>query len=271
MPGPIERTLAVAIATLLAPASFAERLEVSLVTRQIVQERLAAGKVSHGKRQATIRELFADAGCVAEEQRVSGKTANVICTLPGETTSMIVVGGHFDYADSGAGIVDDWSGASLLPSLYAALKNQKRKHTYLFVAFAAEERGLVGSSRFVAKLSREQRASLRAFVNLECLGLGPVKVWIQRATPELVTRLSEVAAAVNIPMQGVNVDNVGDDDSHPFLYARLPVITLQSITQQTLGILHSMRDQVKAVRPDDYYEAYRLVAFYLAYLDSRNE
>ena len=92
--------------------------------------------------------------------------------------STIVIGGHFDYADQGKGIVDDWSGASLLPSLYQSLKEQKRKHTYVFVAFAAEERGLVGSTYFVKNLSTDQKASLRAFLNLECLGLTPVKVWI---------------------------------------------------------------------------------------------
>ena len=67
--------------------------------------------------------------------------------------------------------MDDWSGTSLLPSLYTALKEQKRRHTYVFVAFASEERGLVGSAYFVKKLSAEQKSSLRAFVNLECLGL----------------------------------------------------------------------------------------------------
>ena len=195
----------------------------------------------------------------------------MICTLTGEEASTIVVGGHFDYADRGSGIVDDWSGASLLPSLYEALKAQKRKHTYVFVAFAAEERGLIGSTYFVKNLSREEKSSLRAFVNLECLGMTSAKVLTHRSTPGLVDRLVEIASATKMPLQGVNVEKVGDDDTHPFAEARLPVITIHSVTQETLPILHSAHDQVGAVHPDDYYDAYRLVAFFLAYLDVRLE
>jgi aminopeptidase-like protein len=252
---------------LLAAVCSAENLKVDLVARPILMERLAAGAVPPGKRQATIHDLFANVGCMAEEQPVFKKASNVICTTQGETASMIVVGGHFDFADRGAGIVDDWSGASLLPSLVESLKSQPRKHTYVFVAFAAEERGLIGSTRYVRQLAPEQKSALRAFVNLECLGLTPPKVWAHRATPELLTRLAEIAAALKITVQGVNVEKVGDDDSHPFADARLPVITIHSITQDTFKILHSVNDQVKAINPDDYYEAYRLIAFYLAYLD----
>jgi hypothetical protein len=48
-----------------------------------------------------------------------------------------------------------------------------------------------------------------------------------------------VASALGVPPTGVNVDNVGDDDSHPFLDARIPVITIHSVTQETFPILHS--------------------------------
>jgi hypothetical protein len=159
----------------------------------------------------------------------------------------------------------------LLPSLYHALKSRPRQHTYVFVAFAGEERGLVGSSRYVKNLTTEQKALIRAFVNLECLGLTPVKVWTSRSTPALVARLSEVAKAFDITLQGVNVEKVGDDDTHPFLSTHIPVITIHSITQETLPILHSERDRVDAIHFDDYYKAYKLTAYYLAYLDVKTE
>ena len=63
-------------------------------------------------------------------------------------------------------MVDDWSGVSLLPSLFQALRGRPREHTYVFVAFGAEERGLVGSSLYVRSLAPEQKALIRAFVNL---------------------------------------------------------------------------------------------------------
>lgn len=195
----------------------------------------------------------------------------MICTLPGQTRSTIVVGGHFDYIDRGQGIVDDWSGASLLPSLYTALKSQPRQHTYVFVAFGEEERGLIGSAKYVKSLTPEEKAGARAFVNLECLGLTPVKVWTHRSNPALVGLLNQVAKAVGITLMGVNVEKIGDDDTHSFLPAHIPVISIHSVTQETLSILHSSRDQADAIHFDDYYNAYRLVAFYLAHLDSQLE
>jgi Zn-dependent M28 family amino/carboxypeptidase len=211
--------------------------------------------------------MFMEPGCSVQEQRLDKKSANIICTLPGQTASEIIVGGHFDFAERGKGIVDDWSGASLLVSLYQALSSRTHRHTYTFVAFAGEERGLRGSTLFVKKLLPERKASVRAFVNLECLGLSPIKIWTHRSTPDLVSRLMEVASAVGIAPYGVNVDNVGNDDTYPFVLAKMPVISLHSITQDTLAILHSERDQISAVHVDEYYSTYKLVAFYLAYLD----
>ncbi|MGH9612231.1 MAG: M28 family metallopeptidase [Bryobacteraceae bacterium] len=243
------------------------KLELNLVSRSSVNERFRAGAASAADRQGEIDQLFKQVGCQTEKQQIDKRSANVICKLPGETDATIVIGGHFDYAEEGTGMVDDWSGASLLPSLYQTLKDRPRKHTYEFVAFAGEERGLLGSSHYVKKLSAEQRARIAAFINLECLGLTPPKVWVHRSTPILVDRLAEIARAVNIPLQGVNVDKVGDDDTHPFLLKKIPVISIHSVTQETWGILHSRRDNVNAIHSDDYYDAYQLVAFYLAYLD----
>jgi len=259
------------VAALLAGSCFAEKLEVDLAGEAVVKDRLESGAVGPRHRQAAIRSLFSDVGCSVEEQRIDRSSANVICILPGQTNSTVVVGGHYDFAEYGQGMVDDWSGASLLPSLYQALKSRPRKHTYVFVAFTGEEQGLVGSSKYVKNLTSEQKALIHAFINLECLGVTPVKVWASRASPVLLARLSEVARAIDVTFQGVNVDQVGDDDTHPFLSAHIPVITIHSLTQETWGILHSDRDRKEAIHFDDYYTAYRLTAYYLAYLDVKTE
>lgn len=255
----------------LANAQAAEKLALDLVSQDTVMDRLRAGLVTQGHRQETVSKLFSDAGCEASTQKVGREANNVICTLTGESPGTIIVGGHFDFVTRGTGIVDDWSGTSLLPSLFEALKKQPRRHTFVFVAFTEEELGLYGSSYFVKKLSPDQRKEVRAFVNLECLGLSTAKVWSNRATPSLLARLDEVARAIGLDLKGVNPDNVGDDDSHPFLFAHMPVISIHSISQDTLRVLHSPADSMTAIHPDLYYEAYRLTAVYLAYLDVKTE
>ena len=181
---------------------------------------------------------------------------------------MITVGGHYDGDGHGAGAVDDWSGASLLPSLYQSIEKKARRHRFVFVGFSGEEARLIGSGTYVKRLSKEDRALVRATVNLECLGLTPPKVWAHRGDKGLLESYSRVASALQIPPASVNVENVGDDDSHAFLKEKIPVITIHSVTQETWPILHSNRDQVEAISPEHYYMAYRLVATYLTYLDS---
>jgi hypothetical protein len=256
------------VAVLLASSCFAETLELELATKALLKTRLEVGKVGPRERQASIRGLFAEAGCATTNQPLGKRTGNIICSLPGETPATIIVGGHFDFAERGEGIIDDWSGTSLLPSLYQALKTKPRQHTFIFVAFDEEERGLIGSSKYVEQLTTEQKSAISAFVNLECLGLGPTNVWVHRSSPALVASLDAIANAVHVALRGVNVERVGDDDTRPFFMAHIPVISIHSLTQDTLPVLHSVRDRLGAVQLDAYYETYRLVAFYLAYLDS---
>jgi len=246
-------------------------LEVALVDQAVVKERLERGEVAAGERQSRIRDLFQEAGCTIEEQQVDKHSGNVICTLPGQTDSAIVVGAHFDFGEHGTGMVDNWSGTSLLPSLYQALKNRPRQHTYVFVAFAAQKRQYLGSWRYIQNLTSEQKARVRAYINLDCLGLTSTKVRTNRSTPALVNYLIRVADTLRIPLQGVNFGQVADDDTHSFVSAHIPVVAIHSITPDTFPILRTERDRLTAIHFDDYYTTYKLVAYYLAYLDTNTE
>jgi hypothetical protein len=255
---------------LLCTSAFSAEVQVNKLAPEIIRHRLERVTRKIPDRRATLEALFHDAGCnqLAAQPVPHSKESNLICTLDGETTSQIVVGGHFDLANQGIGAVDDWSGAALLPSLYQSLAGKARRHRFVFVGFAAEERGLYGSREYVARLSPEAQRDLRAMINLECLGLSPVKAWTGRADKALLNAYIAVSRSLGVAPEGVDVSKVGDDDSHPFLAAHIPVLTLHSLTRETLPILHSTRDQLTAIDPDFYYGAYRIAATYLAYLDT---
>ncbi len=245
----------------------AQTVKIAIAPDTLLRTRLESGLVRKESRQAQIAALFTEVGCVPEEQQLDRHSGNVICTLPGASLETIVVGGHFDYAERGTGVLDDWSGSALLASLFQSLKNIPRHHTYVFIAFAAEEAGLKGSRKYVGSLSPEQKKAIVAFVNLECLGAAGPKVWSSHATPVLLTKLEQVARSIAIPLEGVNVENIGVDDSSSFRAAKIPVLTLHSVTQQTLHLLHSTSDNLSAIRMEDYSAAYKLAAYYLAFLD----
>jgi putative aminopeptidase FrvX len=265
--------LVVASAALLASCLRldAQKIEYSKATAATLEERLNRVTDKNPEREQVLRELFEKAGCAQEqlvEQRVKGsRTPNVICTLKGTEENSIVVGAHYDKVSNGDGVVDNWSGASLLPSLYQGLKSKARRLTFVFVGFTDEERGLVGSRFFVKELSAEDKSKIRAMVNIDSLGLSDTKVWVARADKALVEAAGAVAHAVKLPVAAVNVDKVGESDSRPFLDNRIPVIDFHSVTQETLPILHSTRDAISAIRLPEYENTYALLVAYLAYLD----
>lgn len=246
-------------------------LHFGTVNSQLLEQRLKSYKGSDSEREATLKDLFRSAGCrdrELTEQAVKGsKQPNVICVLPGSADAVIVVGAHFDHVDAGDGVIDNWSGASMLPSLYQALKAQPRKHTFIFVAFTAEEKGLVGSRFYVSSLTPDQVKKIDAMVNMDTLGLGPTEVWASRSDQKLVRALNGMARALELPLTGQNVDGVGESDEESFIQRRVPTITIHSLTPATLPVLHSSGDNYSAIHFNDYYSSYRLLCGYLALLD----
>ncbi len=253
----------------------AETVNYNPVSRDVVGARLQKYAGKDNEREATLKQMFAAAGCDDQhlsEQPVKGsKLSNVICVLPGSSDKVIIVGAHFDHVPEGQGVVDNWSGASLLPSLYQALKGEARKHTFIFIGFTDEEKGEVGSHFYVQHMTNEQVAATEAMVNMDTLGLSPTKIWISHSDKQLIQMLAQVAKATNLPLSGMNVDNVGTSDSEQFAKRKIPRITVHSLTQETWDahILHTKKDEISKINLDDYYQTYRLVAAYLAFLDEK--
>jgi Iap family predicted aminopeptidase len=205
------------------------------------------------------------------EQPVKGaKLPNVICVLPGTSGKVIIVGAHFDHVSEGGGVVDNWSGASLLPSLYEAVKVAPRTHTYVFIGFTDEEKGEFGSRFYARELSKDQVDAIDAMVNMDTLGLAPTEVWASHSDKQLTGALVFLARQMDLPVTSVNVEQVGGTDSEQFAARKIPSITIHSLTQETWNarILHTSKDKFSAIRLDDYYDSYRLIAAYIVFLDT---
>ena len=266
--------LAVLLLLVIATAGTSSELKFSVVGEEAVRQRLMTLPAGIEARQRRVEELFREAGCKdanLTEQPVTKKLANVVCVLPGATPYTYIVGAHYDYVTAGQGIVDNWSGASLLPSLYQALAVAPRQHTFIFVAFTQEEVGEVGSQTYVKKMTAEQRDNLRGMINLDTLGLGPTEVWYTHADPYLMADLSTTAASLRSPIRAMSVDQVGSSDSEQFRIAGMPALTLHSLTTATFPILHNAKDAPDKISFADYYESYRLISGYLAKLDGAAE
>jgi hypothetical protein len=272
VPGYCLRALALSMLLLSVCAALADTLRFVALRREVIDSRLRSCPAKNSDREAQLHTYFAESGCsgpsLALDQPKHSSLGNVVCTLTGSSDQRIVVGAHFDHVSAGMGAIDNWSGASLLPSLYEALATGPRKHTFVFVAFYGEEDGLVGSSHYVHELGKEKLARIDAMVNMDSLGTGPTEVWVSHADPRLTNLAVVISKSLKLPLSGMNVERVGSTDSESFREKKVPTICFHSLTQATLPLLHSSKDQLSQINEDDYYTSYRLIAAYLAYLDS---
>jgi len=250
-----------------------QQISFRRVEDETLQERLARVTTSNKTRMETLEKMFEEAGCTGEHlqrQKVKGADLpNVICTLPGTGTATVVVGAHHDFVSKGGtGSVDNWSGASLLPTLYQSLSAKPAQITFIFVGFAAEERGLIGSDHFIRQWEREKKPKLQAMVNIDSVGLSHPRVWVSRSDERLVNVMAGVAKAMKVELSGVNVEQVGESDSREFAARKIPVLDIHSVTTETMRTLHSAEDRPAAVQFEHYRDTYRVVAGVLSFLDS---
>ena len=272
--GRFNHGLLLGLLLILPAGAFSQSAGFTQLPQDVIENRLLQYKGPDSFRAATLKKLFQEAGCNGErlkEQEVPNAAApNVVCTLPGTSNNVIIVGAHFDHVSVGDGVVDNWSGASLLPSLFQSLSSTPRQHTYIFINFTEEEKGFVGSRYYADTLTKDERARVRGMINLDTLGLGPTEIWISNSDPNLVKKLIGTASAMNLPVKEMNVDGIGNSDGDSFKRHSIPIITLHSVTTDTLGLLHTDKDIPAAIKRDHYYDSYRLIAAYLATLDSES-
>lgn len=265
--------LAILLLLSLALSASAERIFYDPVSRDVAVARLKQYKGNDKQREATLKNLFAEAGCrdsqISEQPVKGSKLPNLVCTLPGKTNNVIIVGAHFDHVDRGDGVVDNWSGASLLPSLYEAIKREPPNHTFIFIGFTDEERGEIGSHYYAHAMTEQQVADTAAMINMDVIGLAPTEVWATHSDKHLADVLFNVAGQMKVPATKMNVEEVGSTDSVQFADRKIPSITIHSLTQVAWNthLLHSNRDTLSALNLDDYYETYKLLSAYLAFLD----
>ncbi len=249
-----------------------ETVEFKLLAPGVLEGRLKLADSRVAERFGRLRGLFEATGCSdLREQKVKGsKEPNLICAV--ETNApgarRIVVGAHFDSA-GGTGVIDNWTGAILLPSLAEFVAEKPRRHSFHFVGFAAEEKGLLGSRAYLKSMTKEERSQIAAVVTMDSLGLTPTKWWPNSSSKDLARMASNVARALNLGFDGVNVDGVGSTDSWTFHQAGVPVLSLHSITQETWKTVNSPRDVWEALSWRDYYDTHRLISALLVYLDQK--
>ncbi len=99
---------------------------------------------------------LAAAGLEVMRQKVVGASDNVIGILRGDDRAVLVAAHHDHLGVDGWGRVypgadDDASGVAVMLALARDAARHRFTHTILFISFAAEEEGLLGSAAYIAR------------------------------------------------------------------------------------------------------------------------
>ena len=112
----------------------------------------------------------------------------------------------------------------------------------LFVAFGAEELGLLGSRHFVDTLSPEERRMIVAMLNFDALGTGPVIGVL--GTARLADTVAEAADAEGLTMERRGAIEGGSSDHASFIDASIPAVALVA---DDFSRIHTVEDTLEFV------------------------
>jgi hypothetical protein len=249
-----------------------EGITYSRLERADVFKRLAKATTGNDARFVELKELFIRAGCKAEnlsEQPVEGVDgSNLICRLPGETGRVILVTAHYDAPPDSQGVIDNWSGAALLPALYQSLQSRARRHSYVFIGFSGGVHGHAGAHHYTKALSKEEASQIMAAISLESLGLSFTRGWPARSERLLISYLMSVSSTVKLPVEAEDFKGVANG-MQPFSRRNIPAITIHSLNQYNVDVPGGPDDTMEAVKKDEYYESYMVIASFLALIDHK--
>ncbi len=158
---------------------------------------------------------------------------------------ILIIGGHYDSVPAGPGANDNASGTAVVMELARVLQGQFPQFELRFVAFGAEEIGLVGSTSYADKLSEAERLRVKAMINIDMVSVG--QQWLVGGTPDL-TRLA-LAASTAAGAGNTRVlpeDSQGSSDHYPFQLAGLPVLFLNRESDPNY---HKPGDTPEKVKP----------------------
>jgi hypothetical protein len=171
------------------------------------------------------------------QHEIAASTANVVAFLPGTDAALlnetIIVGAHYDHFGTQGNLIfpgadDNASGTAVVLEVARLLfaSETKPKRGILFIAFAGEEQGLLGSRFYVSNPVRPLKGT-KAMINIDHAGVGNGKLTVGLSQVEKTTAQA-AAATAGLPEQLELFGFFPGGDHVPFVEAGVPTATIVS-------------------------------------------
>ncbi len=189
---------------------------------------------------------------------------NVLGSVKGRGKKWVVVGAHYDHLGRMGpealfpGANDNASGVAMLLSLAQWYADHRPKHNLLFVAFAGEEAGLLGSEWCAVDRPIDWK-QVRMMVNLDILGTGDDGITVVNATAqkEAFGRLVELNAAKGLLPQVKERGPSCNSDHCPFVKRNVPALFIY--TMGGIKAYHDVMDKDETLPLTKFPELYVLL------------
>lgn len=150
----------------------------------------------------------------------------------------VFIVGHLDSTSPKAstfapGADDNGSGAAGVMAIARFMKGLNPRASVRYVLFLGEEQGMVGSKAYVAGLTPQELAKIRAVINMDMIGFdvkAPPSVMLETASfnTQMADQMTELTAKYT-SMSSVISYNPWGSDHMPFLKKEIPtVLTIES-------------------------------------------
>jgi aminopeptidase YwaD len=208
---------------------------------------------------------------VRNHLRVRHQARNVLGMAKGKGKGWIVVGAHYDHLGRMGpdalfpGANDNASGVAMLLALAEHFAKHPARHNILFVAFAGEEAGLLGSEWCVVDRPIDL-SQVRMMISLDILGTGDDGITVVNATAEKATydRLVAINEARGHLPQVKARGPTCNSDHCPFVKRGIPGIFIY--TMGGVAHYHDVLDQAATLPLTKFPALYELLKEYLATL-----
>lgn len=158
---------------------------------------------------------------------------------------IIIVGGHYDSVPAGPGANDNASGVAVMLELARVLAREDRVELR-FVAFGAEEIGLVGSKAYATALTGAEKSRVLAMINLDMLAVGPVLTI--GGSDDLVGQTVALAERLGIEkVQRLSGPRGTASDHQSFIEAGVPAVFIHRPDDANY---HTAQDRAQFVKVD---------------------
>ncbi len=173
---------------------------------------------------------------------------------------IIVIGSHHDSVAGAPGANDNASGIAMTLELARIFKNIPTDTEIRFIAFGAEEAGLIGSTHYIDQLSKDEVGRIVANFNLDMVGSKDAGELIMQTVDEKPNLVTELAQAASTQLNGTPTPyNQGESSDHAS-FAKVGIPAALFIHNPTEPWYHTKDDNIDKISKEKLQDVAEIVS-----------